>query len=105
MLRRQLPVTVVVRVEGGLQRDGYRLGRRHHCRRLLDLHAVRSDSFAQILEGALAFVQGAGFYPAKFAKAAIEMACALGDAEPMDEGDGDRQDRIVGTLVRLARPA
>ena len=37
--------------------------------------------------------------------AAIEMACALGYAEPMAEDDGDRQDRIVGTLVQLARPA
>ena len=37
--------------------------------------------------------------------AAIEMACALGYAKPMNAGDDDRQERIVATLVRLAKPA
>jgi len=36
--------------------------------------------------------------------AAVEIAGRLGYTQAIDPRDADRQDRIVGTLVRLARP-
>ena len=38
------------------------------------------------------------------AVAAVDIAGRLGYVGPLDERSADRQDRIVGTLVRLAKP-
>ncbi len=38
------------------------------------------------------------------AMAAVDIAARLGYVPPLEHEDSDRQERIVGTLVRLAKP-